>query len=252
MHSPHPNSALPLSSPINRCASTHFGENQLAPSSIGISPLTTAHPLVFQHQSVRASIEFHLNFTLAMDRSPGFGSINSDRRLYTTCFRYGFGRPLTRPLPISRRLILQQARGQRFNSPPTACKLTVSCSISPSNGTAFHLSLTVLFTIAYPGVFSLTRWSSQIHTRFHVPHATRVRVFFKIRTNYWTITIYGAGFNRLLHFTNLKISTPPQPHLSRWFRLIPFRSPLLRESLLLSSPLVTKMFQFTRFALAAY
>ena len=35
------------------------------------------------------------------------------------------------------------------------------------------------------------------------------------------------------------------------FRLIPFRSPLLRESLLLSFPLVTKMFQFTRFALSS-
>ena len=31
------------------------------------------------------------------------------------------------------------------------------------------------------------------------------------------------------------------------FRLFPLRSPLLRESLLLSFPLVTKMFQFTKF-----
>ena len=31
------------------------------------------------------------------------------------------------------------------------------------------------------------------------------------------------------------------------FRLIPFRSPLLRESQLFSSPRVTEMFQFTRF-----
>ena len=30
------------------------------------------------------------------------------------------------------------------------------------------------------------------------------------------------------------------------FRLLPFRSPLLRESLLLSFPLATKMFQFAR------
>ncbi len=52
-----------------------------------------------------------------------------------TRFRYGSSKPLTWPLPISRRLILQQARGQRFNSPPTACKLTVSSSISlPCNG----------------------------------------------------------------------------------------------------------------------
>jgi hypothetical protein len=35
------------------------------------------------------------------------------------------------------------------------------------------------------------------------------------------------------------------------FRLIPFRSPLLRESLLLSSPRGTEMFQFPRFPLPA-
>ena len=35
------------------------------------------------------------------------------------------------------------------------------------------------------------------------------------------------------------------------FRLIPFRSPLLRESHLLSFPRVTEMFQFTRFPLPA-
>ena len=43
----------------------------------------------------------------------------------------------------------------------------------------------------------------------------------------------------------------PQPSIIIEFRLIPFRSPLLRESLLLSFPLVTKMFQFTRFALSS-
>ena len=47
------------------------------------------------------------------------------------------------------------------------------------------------------------------------------------------------------------LSTVPQPSIEIEFRLIPFRSPLLRESLLLSFPLVTKMFQFTRFALSS-
>ena len=73
----------------NRCASTHFGENQLAPGSIGISPLTTAHPLIFQHQSVRTSTWYHPSFILAMVRSPGFGSINTDDRPIQTRFRYG-------------------------------------------------------------------------------------------------------------------------------------------------------------------
>ena len=76
------------------------------------------------------------------------------------------------PLLISRRLILQQARSQTLSRPPTACKLTVSCSISLPFRGSFHLSLTVLCAIGHLGIFSLTRWSSQIHTGFHVPHAT--------------------------------------------------------------------------------
>ena len=45
-------------------------------------------------------------------------------------------------------------------------------------------------------------------------------------------------------------ATPPGLALRR-FRLFPFRSPLLRESLLLSSPRGTEMFQFPRFPLLA-
>ena len=36
-----------------------------------------------------------------------------------------------------------------------------------------------------------------------------------------------------------------QPQSSDWFGLFPFRSPLLRKSIFLSFPPVTKMFQFT-------
>lgn len=38
------------------------------------------------------------------------------------------------------------------------------------------------------------------------------------------------------------------PVASYWFALFPFRSPLLRESLLISFPLATEMFHFARFA----
>ena len=87
--SPHRNSALPPKYNHYRCASTHFGENQLAPGSIGISPLTTAHPPIFQHRSVRTSTWYHPSFILAMVRSPGFGSINTDKRPIKTRFRCG-------------------------------------------------------------------------------------------------------------------------------------------------------------------
>ena len=33
----------------------HFGENQLSPGSLGISPLTAAHPRLLQQTSVRPS-----------------------------------------------------------------------------------------------------------------------------------------------------------------------------------------------------
>ena len=53
---------------------------------------------------------------------------------------------------------------------------------------------------------------------------------------YRTITFYGASFQML--------------HALR--RFVRVRSPLLTESLLLSFPLATKMFQFARFAFAPY
>ena len=75
---------------------------------------------------------------------------------------------------LTRWLIMQKARHHRTYSPAlTACRHTVSGSISlPSRG-SFHLSLTVLLRYQSPNVFSLTRWSSLIHPGFHVSRATR-------------------------------------------------------------------------------
>ena len=56
----------------------------------------------------------------------------------------------------------------------TACKHTVSRTISlPSRG-AFHLSLTVLVHYRSVGIFSLAGWSPRVHSRFHVTRATQV------------------------------------------------------------------------------
>ncbi len=56
---------------------------------------------------------------------------------------------------------------------PTACMHTVSGSISLAVRRAFHLSLTVLFTIGYGLVFSLGGWSPQIQPGFLVSRPTR-------------------------------------------------------------------------------
>src|SRR5690348_174510 len=61
------------------CTSMHFGENQLSPGSIGISPLSTGHPPLLQQWWVRASTGSYPRFTLPMDSSPGFGPHPGDQ-----------------------------------------------------------------------------------------------------------------------------------------------------------------------------
>src|SRR5439155_23980009 len=50
--------------------SLDFGENQLSPGLIGLSPLPTSHPSGFQPTPVRASTGCYPSFTLLMGRSP--------------------------------------------------------------------------------------------------------------------------------------------------------------------------------------
>ena len=151
---------------------------------------------------------------------------------------------LTKPLPISRRLILQQERSQTLSRSPTACKLMVSCSFHSPPGVLFTFPSRYCFTIGHSGIFSLTRWSSLIHTEFHVLHATRDKVFFSLSNTRLSLSmVYPSRY-----FFQLFLTTFPLPHIEIWFRLFPVRSPLLRESFLLSFPLDTKMFQFSRFA----
>ena len=108
-----------------------------------------------------------------MVRSSGFGSITRDKRLIKARFHYGFSiHCFNLPLTISRRLILQQARRQTIRRPSTACKFMVSCSFHSPPGVLFTFPSRYYFTIGHSGIFSLTRWSSQIHTEFHVLHAT--------------------------------------------------------------------------------
>src|ERR1700761_2692410 len=65
---------------------------------------------------------------------------------------------------------------------------------------------------------------------------------------------FPDGSARSNHFPNIKVSTALQPRRdeSRRFGLVPFRSPLLRESLLLSLPGGNEMFQFPPFATYTY
>ena len=139
---------------------------------------------------------------------------------------------------------------ERLVALPLLVNLRFHVLIHSPPGVLFTFPSRYWFTIGYSGIFSLTRWSSQIQKGFHVSLPT------------WDTTLKCACFRlqdfHLLWYRIQPISSnnthpyniAPQPS-NLEFRLVPFRSPLLRESLLLSFPLVTKMFQFTRFALSS-
>jgi hypothetical protein len=142
----------------------------------------------------------------------------------------------------------------------------------------FHLRLTgLLFTfrsryfcaIGRPGVLSLGRWASRLQVGFHVSGLTwEIVNEAPAPFAYGTITLCGAAFQHastrrsICNFAARACPLrrrSPQPRvrnaqgLARTrFRLVPFRSPLLRESSFLSSPTGTEMCQFPAFAPAPY
>ena len=67
--------------------------------------------------------------------------------------------------------------------------------------------------------------------------------------DYKTFTFFGIVF-QIFHLTKIIYVYCPTTPTIYWFRLFPFRSPLLRESFLLFFPPGTKMFQFPGFALS--
>ncbi len=146
-----------------------------------------------------------------MDRSPGFGFTKCYLSPYSDSLslRLRGLYHLTLQHLVTRQLIIQKARHQAFqwprktlgkgigsnqkakallfriyyafsihlsyltwHSPLTACKYTVSGTISLCFRSTFHLSLTVLVHYRSKGIFSLRRWSSQIQTGFHVSRPT--------------------------------------------------------------------------------
>ena len=123
----------------------HFGENQLSPSSIGISPLPPPHPRIFQHAWVRASSEYYLTFTLDRGRSHGFGSTPTN---YFALFRLAFATAPSLQLNLARERNspVHSTKGtpSHIERALTFCKHTVSGSFSLRSRGAFHLSLTVL------------------------------------------------------------------------------------------------------------
>ncbi len=147
---------------------------------------------------------------------------------------------------------------------PTACRHTVSGTISLRSRGTFHHSLTVLSAIGHQGIFRLSGWSRQIHTGFLGPRATWVShkqvadisatgvlpstpgLSHALRLHQQFLTHPAAG--RRLKYEPTTPYAQPLPGITHIrFSLIQFRSPLLPESRLFSLPAGTEMFHFPAF-----
>ena len=147
---------------------------------------------------------------------------------------------------VTRRPVLQKVRHQTglTRSPLSACKHTVSGSLSlPSRG-SFHLSLTVLFAIGHMVVFSLMGWSPHLPSEFLVFRRT---LCIQLKTfSPTSLSLSSERLSNRLRLTFLRLMIPEGNYFPS-FGLLRFRSPLLAESFLLSFPPGTKMFQFPGF-----
>ncbi len=220
----------------------HFGEYELFPSLIGLSPLPTGHPKTFQRQRVRSSTMCYHSFNLPMGRSHGFASTTTDS---SALLRLAFAaapdlKSLTLPVKVTRRLIMQKAR-RHPNGAPTACRRMVSGSISlPCSGffSPFphgtgSLSVSQEYLVLADGPAGFTQG-------FTCPALLRIPLSCR--------SLPIPGYHRLWPFFPKRSSSslfecrgPTTPHMPEHVRfgLIRFRSPLLPESLLFSPPPAT-------------
>jgi hypothetical protein len=244
--------------------SIRFGENQLSPSLIGLSPLSTTHPSGFQPTTVRPSTRLYPSFSLAMDRSLRFRVCPHG---LLAPFRLAFA-----PAPAPNAL----ASPMRCNSPDHNAKGTRShhtrpkahVVLPPLVGTRFqvlfHSPPGVLFTfpsrysftIGRGLVFSLGGWSPQLQTGLLGPRPTRVPVPRPLRSfAYGTLTRSGGPFQAASAPHSASRGLAPRTGPSTPKAVAPGlgSSPFARRYsgnlVLISLPPGTEMFQFPGLAL---
>ena len=193
-----------------------------------------------------------------MDRSLGFGSTDTDEAPYSDSLSLRLRlNTLTKPVP--RNSQVHSSIGTRLallaHWPFTVCKHTVSCSISLPFGGSFHLSLTVLFAIGHQEYLALEDGPPRFRQGFSCPalltndstesERFRLRDYHRLWCGFPAGFVYRSDF--LLSSSRRRLEKSPCNPPSRnaatltrvRFRLFPVRSPLLRESRLMSFPPAT-------------
>jgi hypothetical protein len=130
-----------------------------------------------------------------MDSSRGFASTLRDQRPVQACFHCGSGcNCLNRATRGNSPDHTPKGTRLGTSGPPTACKHTISGSLSlPSPG---YFSPFPHGTVRYRSlrVACLGLWSAQLQTRFFVPGLTQEQRHRSVVSGYATITRSGAAF----------------------------------------------------------
>ena len=186
---------------------------------------------------VRSSTEFYFRFNLDMGRSPGFGSTVTDS---LALLRLGFPSAphlqcLTLPATVTRRTVLQKVRGRAINALPQF--------VNTGFQVLFHSPPGVLFT--FPSQYSALSVTEEYLALGggppDFPQGSSCLVVLWVPLAPFRFRLRGfhplwPGFpTRLAAFRSLFAARNPGM-LARRFRLFPFRSPLLWESIFLSLP----------------
>ena len=209
---------------------------------IGLSLLSTGHPPSFQPRWVRPSTGSYPRFSLPVDSSPGFASAARDcspcsdslslrlaSRLNLAAHRNSLAHS-TKGTPSQPRGLLRLLVGTRFqvlfHSPP---------------GVLFTFPSRYWSTIGHRRVFRLGGWSPLLPTGFHVSGGTRVPGGGDRGSAYGALTLYrrpshAVPLPRSFVTAQCLVPRPRRGLRSRRFGLVPFRSPLLGESRLISLP----------------
>ena len=152
----------------------------------------------FSTQVGSASTRYNPRFNLLMGSSRSFGSTTNDNSPYSDSVSLGFG-PEGLNQAADGNSPDHYAKGTPShlsddNSAPTACRHMVSGSFPPLAGVLPIFRSPYSFTIGRQRVFSLTRWSPQIQSGFHVTRPTQVPFGRRSAVAYGAVTRYGPPF----------------------------------------------------------
>ena len=221
---------------------------------IGLSPLSTGHPLRFQPKWVRPSTGSYPRFSLPMDSSPGFASAASD------CVRHLKGSLSLRlgsnlNLAAYRNSLAHSTKGtpSHCKSAPTACRRTVSGTISLFCSKCFSPFPHGTGSLSVIGeCLALEGGPPRFIPGFTCPALLGIPLSGPRSFGYGALTLYrpasqpvplDRGFltrprrssDGTEGPTTPRAATPGGLH-AHGFRLLRFRSPLLAQSRLISFP----------------